>query len=244
MRINLGTKVVSTDGKEVGKIDQLVVDPRTDRMQEFVIRKGFFVEHDVIIPIGWVEDRVGNDDDDAIHLSKTADEVKRLPEFVAANFVAAPDGMYPGLYGDALIGGPAAYGGGGGWLWPAPIYVPATQGSLGRAGLPADAPLADSSGSNPVAPGMMEDRLQESRPGNVFLNTGTDVKTRDGDKIGTVDELVVDPQRGKVTEMIVKKGLLGGKEVRIPTQFIDEIDDDVVYVALDKDRLERFTVDA
>jgi hypothetical protein len=42
--------------------------------------------------------------------------------------------------------------------------------------------------------------------------------------------------------MIVKKGMFGGKEIRIPTQFIDEIDDDAVYVALDKDRLERFTV--
>jgi sporulation protein YlmC with PRC-barrel domain len=138
---------------------------------------------------------------------------------------------------------------GGGFLWPSPIYEPAAQGSLGRAGLPAasslpaNAPLSDSSGSNTVAPGMMGDRLQESRPGNVFLTTGTDVKTRDGDKVGTVDELVVDPERGKVTEMIVKKGLFGGKEIRIPTQFIDEIDDDTVYVALDKERLERFTVE-
>ncbi|MCA1666077.1 MAG: PRC-barrel domain-containing protein, partial [Thermomicrobia bacterium] len=110
-------------------------------------------------------------------------------------------------------------------------------------GLPADAPLADSSGSNAVAPGMMGDRLQESRPGSVFLTTGTDVKIRGGDKIGTVDELVVDPQRGKVTEMIVKKGLFGGKEIRIPTQFIDEIDDDAVYVTLDNERLARFTVE-
>jgi sporulation protein YlmC with PRC-barrel domain len=242
MRINLGTKVVTADGQDVGKVDRLVVDPRSDRMQEFVVRKGFFVEHDVIIPMGWVEDRPGNADDDTIHLSKTADEVKKLPEFVENNYVAAPSGMYPGLFGDAALGGPAAYGGGG-WLWPAPIYEPATQGSLGRAGLPADAPLADSSGSSAVAPGMMEDRLQESRPGNVFLSTGTDVKTRGGDKVGTVEELVVDPQRGKVTELIVKQGLFGNKEVRIPTQFIDEIDDDAVYVALDKDRLERFTVD-
>ncbi len=43
--------------------------------------------------------------------------------------------------------------------------------------------------------------------------------------------------------MIVKKGMFGGKEIRIPTQFIDEIDDDAVYITLDKDRLERFTVD-
>lgn len=238
MRINLGTKVMTADGKDVGKIDRLVVDPRTDRMQEFVVRKGFFTEHDVIIPIGEVDDRAGNDDTDAIHLRMTADQVKKLPAFVEHSYMAAPDGMYPGLFGDSVgMGGATA---GGGWLWPAPIYEPAAQGSLGRAGLPAEAPLADRSGD--VAPGMMGDRLQESRPGNVFLSTGTDVKTRGGDKVGTVEELVVDPERGKVTEIIVKKGLFGGKEIRIPTQFIDEIDDDTVYVALDKERLERFTV--
>lgn len=239
MRINLGTKVVTTDGKDIGKIDRLVVDPRSERMQEFVVRKGFFTEHDIIIPIGQVEDRVGNDDDDALHLRMTADEVKKLPEFVEHSYMAAPDGMYPGLVGNSIgMGGMA----GGGLLWPAPIYEPAAEGSLGRAGLPAEAPLAGGAGSNEVTPGMMEHRLQESRPGNVFLSTGTDVKTRDGDKVGTVDQLVVDPARGKVTEVIVKKGMFGGREIRIPTQFIDEIDDDTVYVALDKDRLERFTV--
>src|SRR6476469_9234044 len=102
MRINLGTKVVTSDGKDVGKIDRLVVDPRTERMQEFVVRKGFFTEHDVIIPIGEVEDRVGNDDDDTIHLRMTADQVKGLPEFVEYSYMAAPDGMYPGLFGDSV----------------------------------------------------------------------------------------------------------------------------------------------
>jgi sporulation protein YlmC with PRC-barrel domain len=241
MRINLGTKVMTADGKDVGKIDRLVVDPRSERMQEFVVRKGFFTEHDIIIPIGEVEDRAGNDDDDTVHLRMTADQVKQLPDFVEHSYMAAPDGMYPGLFGDSVgMGGL----GGGGLLWPAPVYMPAAQGTLGRAGLPAEAPLANSgNGGGEVVPGMMGDRLQESRPGNVFLSTGTDVKTRGGDKVGTVDQLVVDPERGKVTEMIVKKGMFGGKEIRIPTQFIDEIDDDAVYIALDKDRLERFTVD-
>lgn len=241
MRINLGTKVVTVDGQDVGKIDRLVVDPRSERMQEFVVRKGFFVEHDIIIPIGEVDDRVGNDDDDTVHLRMTADQVKQLPDFVEHSYMSAPDGMYPGLFGDSVgMGGATA---GGGLLWPAPIYEPAAQGSLGRAGLPAEAPLANRGETGgEVAPGMMGDSLRESRPGNVFLSTGTDVKTRDGDKVGTVDQLVVDPERGKVTEMIVKKGLFGNREIRIPTQFIDEIDDDAVYITLDKERLERFTV--
>jgi len=218
MRINLGTKVVTADGKDVGKIDRLVVDPRTERMQEFVVRKGFFTEHDTIIPIGEVDDRAGNGDDDTIHLRMTADQVKKMPEFVEHSYMAAPTGMYPGLFGDSV--GMAGMGGGG-LLWPAPIYAPAGQGSLGRAGLPAEAPLAGGAGGSEVAPGTMGDRLQESRPGSVFLSTGTDVKTRGGDKVGTVDQLVVDPERGKVTEMIVKKGMFGDREIRIPTQFID-----------------------
>jgi sporulation protein YlmC with PRC-barrel domain len=172
----------------------------------------------------------------------TADQVKQLPEFVEAQYVAAPSGMYPGPFGDG-VGGMAGMGAGGNWLWPAPIYEPANQGSLGSAGLPAsDAPLPGG-GSREVAPGTMGDRLEESRPGNVFLSTGTDVKTRDGEKIGTVEELVVDSARGKVTELVVKKAHFGGKEIRIPTQFIDEIDDDTVYVSIDNSRLERFTVD-
>lgn len=247
MRINLGTKVVTADGKDVGKIDQLVVDPRTDRMQEFVVRKGFFVQHDIIIPIGEVEDRVGNDDDDTIHLRMSAADVEKLPEFVESAYMAPPTGMYPGLFGDTAAGmAGAGMAGAGGWLWPAPIYEPAAEGSLGRAGLPAattTAGTATDTSSRAVAPGMMGDTLEESRPGNVFLHTGTDVKTRGGDKIGTVEQLLVDPERGKVTEMIVKGGLFSGKEIRIPTQFIEEIDGDAVHVALDKDRLERFTVE-
>ena len=240
MRINLGTKVMTADGKDVGKIDRLVVDPRSERMQEFVVRKGFFTEHDIIIPIGEVDDRAGNDDDDTIHLRMTEDQVKKLPDFVEHSYMDAPNGMYPGLFGDSIGMGGAT---GGGLLWPSPVYMPATQGSLGRAGLPAQAPLGGgAAGGNEVAPGTMGDQLQESRPGNVFLTTGTDVKTKGGDKVGTVDQLVVDPERGKVTELIVKQGMFGGKEIRIPTQFIDEIDDDAIYIALDKDRLERFTV--
>lgn len=224
MRINLGTKVVTSDGNEIGKIDRLVVDPRTDEMREFVVHKGFFLQHDIIIPIGAVRDQIGNDDEDAIHLMLSSEDVARMPEFVEAAYVAPPDEFYPGAFGTVTADG--------GLLWPASVYEPAT--TTGYA-------TTNTSTTTNVAPGAMTDTLAEARPNSVFLTTGTDVVGRDG-KIGTVDELVVDLKRGKVTELIVRKGLFNGKEIRIPTQFIEEIDDAVVHVALSKDRLERFTV--
>lgn len=225
MQIHLGTKVVTSDGNEIGKIDRLVVDPRTDEMREFVVHKGFFLQHDTIIPIGAVRDQIGNDDKDTIHLMFSSEDVARMPEFVEAAYVAPPDAFYPSTFGTASMDG--------GMLWPAPMYEPAA--TTGYA-------TAESSTATNVAPGAMTDTLAEARPNSVFLTTGTDVEGTDG-KIGTVDELVVDPKRGKVTELIVRKGLFNGKEIRIPTQFIEEIDDAVVHVALSKERLERFTVE-
>jgi uncharacterized protein YrrD len=235
MRINLGAKVITKDGQEVGKIDRFIVDPKSDRVREFVVRKGFFVEHDILVPMDWGDASFGDHDDSVVHLTQTAYAVKQLPEFVEANYAAAPDGLYPGLLGDPYY----AYEGGG-WLWPASHYEPAAQSGAVQ---PTDATAADGDSSNIVLPGMLDDALAETRPVDVIISPGTDVKTRAGDKIGTVDDLVIDPKRGKVTEIIIKKGIINHKEIRIPTQFIEKIADDGVHVVLDKERLERFTVD-
>jgi uncharacterized protein YrrD len=234
MRINLGAKVMTKDGQEIGKVDRFIVNPKSDRLGEFVVRKGFFVEHDILVPVDWVDASFG-DHNNEVHLMQTAEGVKQLPEFVEANYASAPDGLYPGLLGDPYL----AYDGGG-WLWPASQYEPAPADPTAQS---TAATAADGDSSNIVLPGLLDDALAESRPGTVIISPGTDVKTRDGDKIGTVDDLVVDPKRGKVTEIIIKKGLINHKEVRIPTQFIEQIADDGVHVALDKERIERFTVD-
>jgi uncharacterized protein YrrD len=233
MRMNLGAKVVTKDAQEIGKIDRFIVDPKADRVREFVVRKGFFVEHDILVPMDWVDASFG-DHDNVVHLTQTADAVMQLPEFVEANYAAAPDGMYPGLLGDPFY----AYDGGG-WLWPASHYEPAPEDPAAQN---TAVTAVDDGSSNVVLPGLLDDALAESRPGNVIISPGTDVKTRDGDKIGTVDDLVVDPKRGMVTEIIIKKGLINHTEIRIPTQFIEQIADDGVHVTLDKARLERFTV--
>lgn len=231
MQINLGASVITADGKDIGKIDRLVVDPRTDRMQEFVVRKGFFTPHDVIIPIGEVDEDASDADGGAVRLRMTADAVRQLPAFEEYAYVAAPSGLYPSGLGMPLADYTSAYG--GGYLWPESRYAPGDRTQVGTGDTPTTTP-----------PGMAESAMEEARPNSVFLTTGTDVKTRGGEKIGTVDELVVDPERGKVTAIVVKQGLFGNKHVRIPAQVIDEIDADTVYIAGTKERLERFVADA
>ncbi len=53
---------------------------------------------------------------------------------------------------------------------------------------------------------------------------GMDVRTGEG-KVGTVDELVVDPDSGNITHLLMRKGhLWGKKDVAIPVTAIDVVD--------------------
>jgi len=246
MRFNLGAKVFTADGKEIGKVDRLVVDPRTDTVGEFVVHRGLLTQHDIIIPTSEVRDQIGNDDAHELHLTLAMAAVEQLPQFEESAYVTPPIGLYPGGFGGGGgfaagdIGDSTGAGlvSGGGVLWPGPLYSTAappetTTGPDG--GAAADATT--------YPDGTMADRMERSRPDDVFINTGTDVKSGDK-KLGTVDELVVDKHSGKVTELIVKRGLFGGKELRIPTQFIESIGGDAIYVTLDDARIAQFTVDS
>ncbi len=230
MRFNLGAKVYTSDKQEIGKIDRLVIDPRTNEVQEFVIHSGFFVMHDVIISLGEVQDRVGNDDEHEIHLRMTADQVGRLPAFEQVAYVPVPDGMYSGGFGGAGMIPDMAIGGGATMLWPAANYEP---------GMMRPASAGSTQPTTNIAAGNTDEMMAESRPDRLFLDTGTDVKAH-GETIGPIQELVVDPRTNKVTEIIVRHGLFGGKEYRIPTQFIASLGSGTVHVSLSEEQLARF----
>jgi sporulation protein YlmC with PRC-barrel domain len=64
---------------------------------------------------------------------------------------------------------------------------------------------------------------------------GMDVRTGEG-KIGRVDELVVDPDSGEITHLLMRKSLLWGlKDVAIPVTAVDRVTADDVYLNIDND---------
>ncbi len=66
---------------------------------------------------------------------------------------------------------------------------------------------------------------------------GMDVKTGEG-KVGTVDELVVDPDSGNITHLLLREGHLWGKKnVAIPVTAVDVVDADDVYLNIDKEAI-------
>ena len=74
--LRAGQRVAATDG-DVGDLDVVLIDPRTDRATGFVVRKGRLIVRDVIVPIEWVESVTR----DRITLSVPKARLDGLPEY-------------------------------------------------------------------------------------------------------------------------------------------------------------------
>jgi sporulation protein YlmC with PRC-barrel domain len=70
--------------------------------------------------------------------------------------------------------------------------------------------------------------------GELALYSGMKVEATDG-KVGKLDELVLDPKSGEISNLLMREGhLWGKKEVTIPVSAVDFADADTVYLKLDK----------
>jgi SAM-dependent methyltransferase/sporulation protein YlmC with PRC-barrel domain len=71
-------------------------------------------------------------------------------------------------------------------------------------------------------------------PGELAVRRGAHVEATDG-RVGRVDEFLLEPASMHVTHLVLREGhLWGQKEVAIPISEIDRIEEDIVYLKLDK----------
>ncbi len=74
--------------------------------------------------------------------------------------------------------------------------------------------------------------------GERAVTRGARVEARDG-RVGQVGEFVVNPQSGKMTHMVLESGhLWGHRDVCIPFSHVERIDDETLYLDLDKKAIE------
>ncbi|HEX7101097.1 MAG TPA: PRC-barrel domain-containing protein [Nitrolancea sp.] len=211
--IELGIKIVSSDGEHVGKVDSLVLDYNTREVQSIICRSGFLLTTDRIISIGMVDQR---DADGNLVLNITADQVKEQQQFVEREFRAmSPDEVGPTPVTWATGTGQAPY-----------YFYPATD-SLGYRD---DAPFFSNA---PLAPPDVE--VESNLPENASrLDSGSDVVGSDGKKLGTVEDVTY-TENGDITSFVVKAGFLFHHDVNIPAEWISSISDDVVHLTVTAD---------
>jgi sporulation protein YlmC with PRC-barrel domain len=70
--------------------------------------------------------------------------------------------------------------------------------------------------------------------GELAVTCGMHIKATDG-VVGKLDELVLDPKSGDITHVQMREGhLWGKKDVAIPVSAIEFVDEDTVYLKIDK----------
>jgi sporulation protein YlmC with PRC-barrel domain len=74
--------------------------------------------------------------------------------------------------------------------------------------------------------------------GELAICSGMHVAASDG-RVGKLDELVLDPESGDITHLLMRKGhLWGKKEVAVPALAVDYVDADTVHLKVDKAAVE------
>jgi len=71
------------------------------------------------------------------------------------------------------------------------------------------------------------------------IEIGASVRTRDGRHIGEVHRVLVDLQDSAVTCIVVLKGRLLSRDVLVPLDFIDRVEDDDVVLTLNEGELDQ-----
>ena len=84
---------------------------------------------------------------------------------------------------------------------------------------------------------IVEDDSRQIPPGELAVRRGAKVRATDG-RVGQVDEFLVDPETGHITHLVLREGLPWDKKhVNVPVSEIDRIEENTVYLKLDKKRV-------
>ena len=81
-------------------------------------------------------------------------------------------------------------------------------------------------------------QVENLPPGELAICSGMQIAATDG-KVGKLDELVLDPETGDITHLLMRKGHLWGKrEVAVPASSVDYVEVETIHLNVDKAAVE------
>ena len=81
---------------------------------------------------------------------------------------------------------------------------------------------------------IVSETIHKVPPGELAVRRGAKVRATDG-RIGQVDEFLIEPESGYITHLVLREGLpWDKKQITIPIWEIERIEEDVVYLKMDK----------
>lgn len=229
MKFKHGTHVYTSDERDVGTIDRVVIDPSTEEVRELIVRKGWLFSEDKVVPVNLV----ANATEDRVTLADTKEELDSLPPFEERYYVQ-PDGHTDderaGLNAAADVGIEAND------VYVEPIYSYPPLGTpwwgLGTYGGVVAPPL-----STDVP---FPERVKQNIPeGTVAVREGARVYSSDDKHVGDIAEVFIDSESNRATHYVISKGLLFKESKLIPTNWVKVTGEDEVILSVKTDVVDR-----
>ena len=209
-----GMSVVTPAGEEVGKVNRFVIDPATNEVTHIVIQKGWLLPEDKVVPFPLV----GSTSEDRLVLSDEVGDFEQLPPFEEIHFIPADEGAPL----DPSSGTQPAYR-----YAPAYYWYPSHAGT----GFPGFGPGYYPTGLTETTRNIPADTIP--------LQEGTDVISSDGEHVGDVERLFVEPESNRATHFLISQGMLFEDRKLVPVHWVRSVEEDKVYLAVSSRLLER-----
>lgn len=209
-----GTRVFTPGGEEVGRVNRFILDPATNEVTHVVIQKGWLLPEDKVVPF----EMVSSATEDRVVLNENIGDFDELPPFEETSFVRATDNDL----NDLTPTGDPAYA-----YTPAYYWYP-SHANIGYPGIAL--------GHYTWPSGETKRNIPED---TVPLKEGTDVISSDGEHVGDVERLIVDPESKQATHFLISQGVFFKDRKLVPAHWVTSVEEDKVYLAVPARLLER-----
>jgi uncharacterized protein YrrD len=207
MQLKENAVVMTSSGQEVGRIDRVVIDPKSKELTHFVVKKGFLFTKDKVIAIDDIESAT----DERVLLKEGRQDPDDFPDFEETHYVPLRNG------------GTAADHGSGG-RDPLAWYYPLPGGAWWRT-------------RNFTYPGMSKPsyvrRTDTNIPkGTVALEEGAKVLSADGEHVGDIEKVFADDEEQRVTHLVISQGLVSKSRRLIPSMWVESVSEEIVRLSV------------
>lgn len=203
MQFKQGTKVHTYDGKDVGSVDRVVLNPNTKEVTHIVIRKGFLLTEDKLVPL----DIIASATDEEVKLRQDAVDLDKLPPFEETYYIGldeeeAAEAAYP-----AGLASP--------FYWYAP-----TGGWMGYPDY----------GDRYAFPAYPSETKQNIPDDTVALREGARVISADGQDVGSIKRVITKVEGDHATHFLISDGLFIKEHKLVPMGWVRKIEENEVHL--------------
>jgi len=202
MKFKQGASVYTDTGDNVGTVDRVVIDPRTNEVTYLVIRKGVVFTEDKVVPVSLI----ASAKDDGLVLRNNAGKLDDLPAFEETYYVPVEEAE-PAERAEARTETPSLY------MYP-PLGGPLNYTPAG------------------YNPGLIAETTTNIPENDVAVKNGANIISQDGKHVGDVAEIMTEAKSDRATHLVISQGIFFKSHKLIPMDWVREVDENEVHVGV------------